>query len=251
MTLPTNPFTRLCNDDCVSAHKDHTRDHLPIVLMRATHKGNADGSIPPNNGLDLNGDIWPRYRGDRGITRWEIESHGKMKSPHPTQFSSFTTWRGLSSRIHKWKQKSVQNIRVHIIFTHRLPSNTEVYAATALRKHFSLKPRPYFNEEFLIRGPVFSSAIVSSLPGDGEDVLLAIPLFGFRYAFPPINCNESLVKLPSGFLPGVSKTDMRLVTRGLSQEVGNDIHRRAILDAFTRGRFFTVANLEENDMIIN
>lgn len=251
MTLPTNPFTRLCNDDCVSAHKDHTRGHLPAVLMRATHEGNANGSIPPNNGPDLNGDIWPRYRGQRMITLWEVESHGEMKSSHPTQFSSFTTWRGLAYRIHNWKEKKVQNIRVHIIFTHLLSPITKVYAVTALRKHFRLEQRPYFDEEFLICGPVLSGAIVCSLSGDGEDVLWAIPLFGFRYAFPPINSDESLVMLPSGFLPGVSETNIRSVTRRLSEEVQNDIHRRVVLDAFTRGLFFTVANLEENSVIIN
>jgi hypothetical protein len=77
------------------------------------------------------------------------------------------------------------------------------------------------------------------LSGDGEDVLLAIPLFGFRYASPPINSDESLVMLPSDFFPGVSETNIRLVTRRLSQEVKNNIHRRAILDAFTRGLFFS------------
>jgi hypothetical protein len=87
------------------------------------------------------------------IMRWEVESHGEMKSSHPN-------WRGLANRIRNWKKKKVQNIRVHIIFTHLLPPNTKVYAATALRKHFSLEPRPYFDEEVPIRGPVFSGAIV-------------------------------------------------------------------------------------------
>lgn len=250
MTLSINPFTRLC-DDCISAHQDHTRGHLPAVLMRATHEGNANGSIPPNNGPDLKGDIWPRYRGQRDITRWEVESHGEMKSSYPTQFSSFTTWDGLAYRIDNWKKKNVRKIRVHIIFTHLLSPITKVYAATALRKHFRLEHRPYFDKEFLICGPVLSGAIVCSLSGDGKDGLFEIPLFGFRYISPPITSDKCVVMLPLGFFPGVSETNLRSVTRSLSEEVRNDIQRRVVLDAFTRGHFFTVANLEENGVMIN
>ena len=85
-----------CNDTCDSAHRDHIRGHLPAVLMRATHGGNANGSIPANHGPDSNGDIWPRYRGQRPIERWEVKSHGEIKSSCSTQFSSFTPWRGLA-----------------------------------------------------------------------------------------------------------------------------------------------------------
>jgi hypothetical protein len=241
MALPTMPFTRLCDENCCSAHNDHTRDHLPVVLMRATHNGS--GSIPPNHGPDSDGNIWPRYRGRREIEGWEVDCHGEMQSYRPTQFSSFTTWMGLSSRIRAWKTKGVRNIRVHVILTHLLPSHSEVYTVTALRKHFKLKQQPYFKEEYLIRGPISSDAIVSSYSGDGEDVLLPIPLFGFRCAFPPIDLKECLVTLPAGFLLGASETNMELVTRRLARECGSDIPRRVILDAFTRGHFFTVADL--------
>lgn len=94
-----------------------------------------------------------------------------MQSHGPTQFSSFTTWRSLSSRIDFWKRKGVQGIRVHVVLTPLLLPNTEVYAATGLRRRFSLKLQPYFEEEYPVRGPIYSDAIVSSLCGDGQDVL--------------------------------------------------------------------------------
>ncbi|CAG7957267.1 unnamed protein product [Penicillium nalgiovense] len=73
---------------------DRTRDHLLVVLMGATHNGNATGSVSPSHGPYLNGDSWPRYHSLRETESWEVESHGKMQPHHPTQFSSFTTWMG-------------------------------------------------------------------------------------------------------------------------------------------------------------
>lgn len=214
------------------------------MLFRGTHNGNANGSIPPNHAPDLNGDIWPRnrYRDHSPITRLEVEEHGNMKSHFPTPFSSFTTWRGLSSRIDNWKKNGVQDIRVHIVLTPWLPPNTEVYTATGLRKSFSLRLQPCFEEEYLVRGPIYSDAIVSSWCGDGQDVLLAIPLFGFRYAFPPIDSNESLVILPAGFFPDEENT--KVVSQRLAREGDKDRRCRILLDAFTRGGFFTVADLQ-------
>ncbi|KAJ5724344.1 hypothetical protein N7488_002379 [Penicillium malachiteum] len=246
MALSVMFSTRLCNQNCCSAHTDHTRDHLPLVLMRGTHKGNKNGSIPPNHGPNSNGDIWPRYQGHRPIERWEVAEHGDMRSHCPTQFSSFTTWRGLSSRIDYWKNNGVQGIRVHLVLTLLLPSNTEIYTATGLRNRFSLELQPYFEEEYLVRGPLSSDAIVSSLYGDGQDVLLAIPLFGFRYPFPPIDSDEYLVGLPAGFFPGDGEKDMKLVTQRLAREGDQDHRRRILLDAFTRGKFFAVADLKKN-----
>jgi hypothetical protein len=150
---------------------------------------------------------------------------------------------GLSSRIRTWKTEGVRNIRVHLILTHMLPSHSEVYTVTALRKHFKLKQQPYFKEEYLIRGPISSDAIVSSYSGDGEDVLSPIPLFGFRYNFTSIDSKECLVILPAGFVLDASETNMELVARRLTRECVSDMSRRIILDAFTRGRYFTVADL--------
>lgn len=71
------------DENCCSAHKDHARDHLPVILVRATHNGNANCSTPPNYGTDSDGSIWPRYRGCREIGSWEVDCHGKTQILSP------------------------------------------------------------------------------------------------------------------------------------------------------------------------
>jgi hypothetical protein len=97
------------------------RDDRPIQVvneMRATHNGS--GSIPPNHGPDSDGNIWPRYRGRREIEGWEVDCHGEMQSYRPTQFSSFTTWMGLSSRIRYRATDEIFFLKVRLLLEFKM-----------------------------------------------------------------------------------------------------------------------------------
>ncbi|PYI33327.1 hypothetical protein BP00DRAFT_414056 [Aspergillus indologenus CBS 114.80] len=188
--------TRLCDDACALSHTHQDRQHLPLCLLRVTHDGTADGVIAPTPGPDANGTIWPRYRGQREITQRELACHLDRSSRSETQFSSCTTWVQLSSRIETWKKSGVDNLSVHVIFTPLLPQATEIYKATGLIHRYNLRnlrQHPYYEEEYLVRGPIYPSAIILKFSGEGEKILLELPLFGFQYPRPTV-----LVPMPEG-----------------------------------------------------
>ncbi|KAE8155595.1 hypothetical protein BDV40DRAFT_115204 [Aspergillus tamarii] len=198
----------LCKHDCYSPHLGQFRQHLPLCLIRATHSGTADGSVPqtPNFSTDMT--LWPRYRFRRNITRGEIDSHLDKKAHYETQFSSVATWSLLSSRIDTWKKQGVRDLRVHVIFSPFLPQDTEVYRVTGLVERYSLHKKPYYEGEYLIRGPIHSSAIVWSFLAEGRDVLIEIPLFGYQNPFSPIHRDSVLMALPAGFFTSGDNPDV-------------------------------------------
>lgn len=242
---------RLCNHSCVSPHMYHDRQHLPLALLRVTHDGSADGQIAPTPRPDANNTIWPRYRGQRTITRHEVASHMDLSSRLETQFSSCTTWYHLSSRIERWKASGVRNLRVHVIFTPHLPQVTKIYKATGLVHRFNLEQQPYYEEEYLVCGSVHPKAIILSFSGEGESILLDLPLFGFQYPFSFIRHPTVLVEVPAGLFGSKDQIPDREVIRnaGISSDRflamgNNNFEFKILLDTFTRGKFFTVADWE-------
>ncbi|KAL4755615.1 uncharacterized protein BDW70DRAFT_154781 [Aspergillus foveolatus] len=200
---------------------------LTLCLIRATHSGTADGSVPPTPDISIDMTIWPRYRSRRDITRFEVCSHLDKKAPYKTQFSSVATWSLLPL----------------------LSPETEVYKVTGLVKRYSLDQRSYYEEEYLIRGPIHSAAIVSSFLGEGRDILIDIPLFGYRYPFSFIHRDSVLVALPAGFFgcgDNLNVPEYEIVDRvrsmaGRLQVAGtNDTRCRVLLDMLSRGSLFTV-----------
>ncbi|RAH74029.1 uncharacterized protein BO66DRAFT_178880 [Aspergillus aculeatinus CBS 121060] len=244
--------TRLCGDACAISHTDQDRQHLPLCLFRVTHDGTDDGKVGPTPRPDANGTMWPRYCGQRNITSGEIARHLKKSSRFATQFSSCTTWAQLSSRIKTWKKSGVSNLCVHVIFTPLLPQATEIYKATGLIRLFNLKQRPWNEEEYLVRGPIDSSAIILSFSGEGEEILLELPLFEFQYPFSVVQRSKVLVPMPEGIFCNHHPTPqdrVRIRTAGISCDYflakgKKDGKSRVLLDTFTRGRFFTVADYE-------
>ncbi|KAL2811552.1 hypothetical protein BDW59DRAFT_155512 [Aspergillus cavernicola] len=243
---------RLCNRTCSSPHTNQSRQHLPLALMRMTHDGSADGRTAPTPRPDANNTIWPRFRGQRPITEYEVTCQMDLSSRFETQFSSCTTWSHLSSLLEIWKtKKRVRNLRVHIIFTPYLPPATKVYKASGLVHRFELEQEDYLVEEYLVCGPIPSSAIILSFSGEGERILLDIPLFGFQYLFPFIRRPTILVAVPTGLFGSNDQIPDPEVIRnaGISsdrlQVAGNrDFGLRVLLDTFTRGKYFTVKDWE-------
>lgn len=251
MVAPLDSTVRLCSRDCYSPHTGQDRQHLPLCLIRATHSGTADGSVPPTPDLSTDMAIWPRYRSRRAITPFEVCSHLDKKARYETQFSSVATWSLLSSRIDTWKKQGVRNLRVHVIFSPLLSPETEVYKVTGLVKCYSLDQRSYYEEEYLIRGPIHSAAIILSFVGEGRDILIDIPLFGYRYPFSFIHRDSVLVALPAGFFASgdnLNVPEYEIVNRvrnmaGRLQVAGtNDTRCRVLLDMLSRGSLFTVAD---------
>lgn len=116
---------------------------------------------------------------------------------------------------------------------------------------------PWNEEEYLLRGPVDGAAILLSLSGEGEDILSGIPLFGFRYKEPILNCcqfQHTLVTLPIGFFydensaqPSSAEQQaeyIRNCTENLRSRGNENPGCRILLDALTRGKFFTVRDFE-------
>ncbi|OJJ52032.1 hypothetical protein ASPSYDRAFT_52532 [Aspergillus sydowii CBS 593.65] len=240
---------RLCSHTCALPHTYQYRQHLPLALLRVTHDGSADGRIAPTPRPDADNTIWPRYRGQRIIPPGEVACHMNRKSRFETQFSSCTTWFHLSSRIEGWKAKGVRNLRVHVIFTPFVRQATEIYKVTGLVHRFNLQQQPYFEEEYLVRGPVHSSAIILSFSGEGENILLNLPLFGFQRPFSFIRHPTVLVAVPAGLFGSNGQTPGREAIR--NADISSDRFRamgnnnfwfRVLLDTFTRGKFFTVAD---------
>lgn len=251
MVRLVDSMIRLCDHTCALSHTHQYRQHLPLALLRVTHDGSADGRIAPTPRPDANNTIWPRYRGQRIITRDEVACHMNLSSGLETQFSSCTTWFHLSSRIDNWKAKGVRNLRVHVIFTPSLPQTTEIYKATGLVHRFNLRQQPYYEEEYLVRGLVHSTAIIVSFSGEGEDILLDLPLFGYR-PFSFIHRPTVLVKVPTGLFGCNNQIPDRNVLRNASigsdrfLAMGNENFLfRVLFDTFTRGRFFTFADYWE------
>ncbi|KAJ9242795.1 hypothetical protein DTO271D3_604 [Paecilomyces variotii] len=246
---------RLCPGTCASSHLYDERLHLPLILVRATHEGSPN-HIPPTSQLDPDGSMWPRHRIIRPFDGYEVDCHLDKYSQIPTQFLSFTTWYHLRSRIETWKKAGVQNIRVHFVLTTALPDTTEIYRATGLIENFQLQRQPWNEEEYLLRGSVGRDAIIFSLSGDGEDILAGIPLFGFRYKEPILNCFQfryALELLPTAFFHGgndthVSEDELRERVREFPdtlEPLGNENALcRLFFDALTRGKFFTVKDFE-------
>lgn len=242
---------RLCNDTCALPHIYQDRQHLPLALLRVTHDGSVDGHITPTPRPDSYNTIWPRYCGQRTIKPGEVACHINRKSRFETQFLSCTTWFHLFSRIESWKAKGVRNLRVHVIFTPYLPQETEIYKATGLVHRFNLKRQPYYEEEYLVRGPVHPRDIILSFSGEGENILLDLPLFGFQYPFSFIRRPTVLVAMPSGLFGSNDQVPDREVMRnaGISSDrflamENDDFGFRVLLDTFSRGRYFTVADWE-------
>lgn len=131
-----------------------------------------------------------------------------------------------------------------------------MYKVTGLVKYYSLDQRSYYEEEYLIRGPIHSAAIVSSFLGEGRDILIDIPLFGYRYPFSFIHRDSVLVALPTGFFPAgffasgdnLNVPEYEIVNRircmaSRLQVAGtNDTRCRVLLDMLSRGSLFTVAD---------
>jgi hypothetical protein len=126
-----------------------------------------------------------------------------------------------------------------------------VYKVTGLVKCYSLDQRSYYEEEYLIRGPIHSAAIVSSFVGEGRDILIDIPLFGYRCPFSFIHRDSVLVALPAGFFASgdnLNVPEYEIVDRvrnmaGRLQVAGtNDTRCRVLLDMLSRGSLFTVAD---------
>ncbi|KAF2192281.1 hypothetical protein K469DRAFT_308652 [Zopfia rhizophila CBS 207.26] len=114
------------NQNDPSAPPRHVRYNPPLVLVRATHTGNHDGSIPPASQIDRDGDIYPRdFRGP--ITKDDAALHLDEINRDPTPSLSFTTWYEITSRINVSKLRKVQNIWLHFIIAFQLPSTTEIY----------------------------------------------------------------------------------------------------------------------------
>jgi hypothetical protein len=141
--------------------------------------------------------LWPRYRSRRDITWGEVRFHLDKKARYETQFSSVVTWSLLSSQIDTGKKQGVRNLRVHVIFSPFLSRDTEVYKVTGLVKRYSLDQESYYEEEYLIRGPIRSTAIVSSFLGEGRDILIDIP---FRSS----TGTQSSLHYPQGSSPMVT-----------------------------------------------
>lgn len=120
-----------------------------------------------------------------------------------------------------------------------------MYKVTGLVKHYSLDQRSYYEEEYLIRGPIHSAAIVSSFPGEGRDILVDIPLFGYRYPFSFIHRDSVLVALPARFFASgdnPNAPEYGIVDRVRSMAGTNDTMCRVLLDMLSRGSLFTVAD---------
>ncbi|KAL3429680.1 hypothetical protein BDV09DRAFT_189894 [Aspergillus tetrazonus] len=228
MVAPLDSTVRLCSRDCYSPHTGQDRQHLPLCLIRATHSGTADGSVPPTPDISTDMTIWPRYRSRRDITRFEVCSHLDKKARYETQF-------------HTWKKQGVRNLRVHVILSPLLSPETEVYKVTGLVKRYSLDQRSYYEEEYLIRGPIHSAAIVSSFLGEGRDILIDIPSFGYRYPFSFIHRDSVLVGLPAGFF--ACGDNLNVPEYEIVDLAGtNDARCRVLLNMLSRGSLFTVTD---------
>ncbi len=69
-------------------------------------------------------------------------------------------------------------------------------------------------------GPVHPRAIILSFSGEGENILLDLPLFGFQYAFSFIRRPTVLVAMPSGLFGSNDQIPDREVIRnaGISSD---------------------------------
>jgi hypothetical protein len=244
MVLADSMF-RLCPRTCESSHLGDGRRHLPSVLVRATHDGSPNGWFRPTSQLDEDGSMWPRNRHRPPNFCDEVTSHLDKDSDMPTHLLSFTTWYYLRWRIDKWREAGVKNIRVHFIVTLALPATTEIYRATGLVEHFGLDRKPYYEEEYLIRGPVDRTAIIHSFPDNGEDTLTEIPLFGYHDPIFPFNSDKDVPLLPRRFF-GDAALDERIDDYFETLKALGNANPlcRLVLDALTRGRFFTVKDCE-------
>lgn len=236
---------RLCPRTCDSPHLGGDRRHLPSVLARATHDGSPNGWIQPTSQLDKDGNMWPRNRHQPPLVSEEVASHLDKNSDMPTQLLSFATWESLHSRIVTWRKAGVQNIRVHFILTKALLETTEVYRASGLVKHFGLDPKPYYEEEYLIRGAVHHTMIIHSFLDDGEDVLTTIPLFGYRAPIFPSDGSQLVGSFPRRVFSDAALDERINGYFEALKTLGNtNLLCRLVLDALTRGQLFTIKDCE-------
>lgn len=155
---------RRAEEDFLSCHQGPERKFLPEVLARVTHDGNS-GKIPPTTGVSANGDMHPRRLHDpsRPPRPQHVLNHLNMYKRTRTPFLSFGTWSCVSSRIARWEELGVRNMKLHVILTSRLPDATMVLRSTDWAdKHSYAGAKPYHRGEYLIRGKIPASSFLLS-----------------------------------------------------------------------------------------